>query len=164
MTAPLSYHQINKNRRLFGLLRNLSPILYIDLLLTGRRTIKEAAERLGLKTSTYYRLRIFFRDHREIVMEARRSDNWRPVEEILFPELMAAYPHCADNHAAYNAAMADWHARTGKPLPLPPFPTGARGKKSKPKEPKPRRRPPRKAPEPKSWLSRTLESLGRWLG
>lgn len=163
MTAPLSYHQINKNRKFFGRLRNLSPILYIDLLLTGRRTIKEAAERLELKTSTYYRLRIFFRDHREIVMEARRTDNWRPVEEILFPELMAAYPHCADNYAAYEAAMADWGARTGNPTPLPPFPTGARRKTAKPKEPKPRRRQPPKAPEPKSWLSRALASMGRWL-
>lgn len=164
MTAPLSYHQINKNRRFFGKLRNLSPILYIDLLLTGRRSIKEAAERLGLKTTTYYRLRVFFRDHREIVMEARRTDNWRPVEEILFPELMAAYPHCADNYAAYEAAMADWHARTGKPLPLPPFPTGKRGRKSKPTEPKFRRRSIPKAPKPESWLSRILARLRRSLG
>lgn len=162
MKKPLPYRLINKNRRLFLLLVNLSPILMIDLHMVGKRTIAEAAQRVGLKFSTYYRLRVFYRDHREMVREASRSGNWRPVEEILFPELLAAYPGFADSDDAYKAAMADWRERTKTSLQPPPFPAAASGKGGKAKVPTPRRRSVPKAPKPTSWLRRTLTRLGRW--
>lgn len=159
MTKPLPLRLIRKNRLFYLLLINLSPILPIDLLMGKDRTIAEAARRLNLKFSTYYRLRVFYRDHRELIREAQRSGNWRPVEELLFPELLAAYPGYADSEDAYQAAMADWREHAKKPLP-----TRGRSPGAKPKAPKPRSRSIPKAPQPKSWLRRTLARLGRWLG
>ncbi len=168
MKKPLPYRLIDKNRLFYLLLVNRSPILMIDLMMAGERTIKEAAQRMDLKFSTYYRLRVFYRDHQEMIREAQRSGNWRPVEEILFPELLAAYPGYADSDAAYKAAMADWRAHTKTPLWRPSVPTGTQGQRAKAKAPQDTKRKPRTVrtpPKPKSpsWLKRLLAKLGRWL-
>lgn len=161
MTKPLPLRLIRKNRSFYWKLRSLCIGLFFDHLLADKRTIKAAAQRHGLKVSTYYRLRVFFRDHRDLVMTAQRNDNWRPVEEILFPEILAAYPDCADYNAAFESAMADWRTRTGTPLWRG---LGQAGKGARPKGTKRKSstvQTPTK-PEPASWLKRLLAKLGRW--
>ena len=111
MKAPVttSLWGIRRNAGFYDLLRRLAIALHQDLI--AQRTIQEAAVRHGMKEGTYYRLRVFFREHKETILEAQRTGNWRPVEVILFPELLATYPQCPDYAAACEAAIAALRVR-----------------------------------------------------
>lgn len=139
MNTPITFALLRRNRKFYANLRYHARGIVIDLILKEKRTVAEAAEWHGLKIGTYYRLRNFVRDHREVVGDALRTGNWRPVEEILFPELFAAYSHRPNYKAAYNTATSDLRRIARR------------------KQKEARQTPP-------SWLRRLLGQLGHWLG
>lgn len=140
MNAPLTFGLLRKNRKLYANLRVHASGIIMDLMLKDERTIAQAAERRGLKISTYCKLRTFVRDHRDAVGTGLRTGNWRPVEEILFPELFAAYPHRPTYKAAHKTATAELRRMSRR-----------------------QRKEAQQTPPP-SWLRRLFGKLGRWLG